>query len=123
MERLFGIPRGDKSGLATLIALLALGEAVQRRTEGMSRPNPPTLPGVVVGVALVRELGYDIAGPWSRESPFFGTLMAFAIIGRATRVAARAPIRRGGALARQGIHTVAHRYGHLVRPNRPRPAK
>jgi hypothetical protein len=123
MQRLFGVPREDKSGLATLIALLALGEALQRRTEGMSRPNPPTLPGVVIGVGLVRELAYDIAGPWSRDSPYFGTLMAFALIGGTARWAVRASTHQVRKLSHQGFSEFAHRYGHLVRPNRPKPAK
>ena len=123
MQRLFGIPPSEKSGLATLVALLALGEALQRRTEGMSRPSPPTFPGYVIGVALVRELAYDIAGPWSRESPYFGTLMAFALIGRTARVAVRESRRGVRKLSHRGFTEFEHRYGHLIRPNRPRPAK
>jgi hypothetical protein len=123
MQRLFGIPRGDKSGLATLIALVALGEAVRRRMEPVPAPSSPTVPGIVVGVSLVRELAYDIAGPWSRESPYFGTLLALALIGGTTRMAVRASAHRVRTLSHKGVAEFEHRYGHLIRPNRPRPAK
>jgi hypothetical protein len=123
MQRVFGIPRGDKSGLATLIALVALGETLRRRTEGISAPSTPTVPGVVVGVSLVRELAYDIAGPWSRESPYFGTLLALALIGGTARMAVRGSAHQVRALSHKGIAEFEHRYGHLIRPNRPRPPK
>ena len=120
MLRLFGIPKADKSGLATLIALLALGEAFQRRTNGYKRPNP-TVVGGVIGLGLVKELAYDIAGPWSRESSYFGTLLAFALMGGAARMAARASVRGVRSASHKGFSEFDHRYGHMIRPNRPRP--
>jgi hypothetical protein len=123
MQRLFGIPKADKSGLATLIALLTLVEGTQRRMEGVKRPSPPTPIGVMFGIGLVKEGAYAIAGPWARESPYFGTLLAFALIGTSARFVVRKSTREAGALARKGFHQVAHRYGHLVLPNRPRPEK
>lgn len=117
MLRLFGIPTADKSGLATLIAILSLGEAIRRRTNGYSRPNP-TVVGAVTGLGLVKELAYDIAGPWSRESSYFGTLLAFALMGASARVAVRASVRGARSVSHKGFAEFEHRYGHLVRPNR-----
>ena len=117
MLRLFGIPKVDRSGLATLIALAALGGAVQRRTSGYRRPSP-TVVGGVIGLGLIKELAYDIAGPWSRESSYFGTLLAFAILGGSARLAARASARGVRSVSHKGFFEFEHRYGHLIRPNR-----
>jgi hypothetical protein len=118
MHRLFGISKADKSGLATLIALLALGEAMQRRTSGYSKPKPPTTVGALVGLGLVKELAYDIAGPWSRESTYFGTLLTFALIGASARFAVRGTVRSARSVSHKGIAEFEHRYGHMIRPNR-----
>ena len=119
MRRLFGIPTTDKSGLATLVALLTLGEAIRRRTNGYRRPNP-TVIGAVTGLGLVKELAYDIAGPWSRESSNFGTLLAFALMAASARVAVRSSVRGVRSVSHQGFSEFEHRYGHLIRPNRNR---
>jgi hypothetical protein len=119
MQRLFGIPTTEKSGLATLIALLTLAEGTQHRMEGVKRPTPPTPIGVMFGIGLVKEGAYAIAGPWARESPYFGTLLTFALIGASTRYVVRKSTRRAGALTRKGFHEFEHRYGHIIRPNRP----
>jgi hypothetical protein len=121
MRRLFGIPVTDKSGLVTLIALVTLADAARRQMEGISAPNPPTLPGVLAGVGLVKELAFDVAGPWSRESPFFGTLLAYAVMGTAARFALRKSVRGIRAASHETRREFDHRYGHLIRPNRPRP--
>jgi hypothetical protein len=120
MLRLFGIPKTDKSGLVTLIALLAAAEAIRRRTENVHRPPNPTLPGVMLGMGLVKEAAYDIAGPWARETPLFGTLLALALMGGTVRLGLRTSTRGVRRLTHQAGSEFAHRYGHLVRPNRPR---
>ena len=121
MRRMFGIPLTDPSGLATLIALVTLAEAARRQMQDVSAPGPPTLPGALAGLGLVKELAYGVAGPWARESSYFGTLLALALVAGATRAAARASTRRVRSFSRQGYADFAHRYGHLIRPNRPGP--
>jgi hypothetical protein len=121
IQRVFGIPRTEKSGLATLIALLTLAEARRRRTEGYSRPSRPTLPRVLLGIGLVKEAAYGIAGPSARGSPYFGTLLAFALMGAGVRLGLRASTGGVRNLSHQARHEFEHRYGHLIRPNRPRP--
>jgi hypothetical protein len=73
------------------------------------------------GIGLVKEAAYGIAGPSARKSPYFGTLLALALIGAGVRTGVRASTRG----VRRATHTARvdfmHRYGHLVRPNRPRP--
>src|SRR5690348_18360792 len=53
IERVFGIPRDEKSGLVTLFALAALGSALKSRAP--SRPGRPGAPGVLLGSAFVGE--------------------------------------------------------------------
>jgi len=121
IQRLFGIPKADKSGLLTLIALLTLAEAIRRQIEGVPRPTPPKPIGVMFGIGLVKEAAYGIAGPSARQSPYFGTLLAFALMGATARLGVRASTRGVRRASRQAFGEFEHRYGHLIRPNRPRP--
>jgi hypothetical protein len=123
VQRLLGIPRTDKSGLVTFVALLTVAEAARRAMEGMSRPTPPTPIGAMFGIGLVKEAAYGVAGPSARQSPYFGTLLAFALMGAAARVGVRASARGVRRVSHQAFADFNHRYGHLIRPNRPRPAR
>jgi hypothetical protein len=120
LERLFGISRLDKSGLETLIILGLLAGATQRRVQSVRRPTPPTPIGVMFGIGLVKEAAYGIAGPSARQSPYFGTLLAFAVMGATARLGVRASTRGIRRLSHQARYEWDHRYGHLIRPNRPR---
>lgn len=122
LQRLFGISRVDKSGLETLIILALLWGAAQRRVQAVPKPSTPTLPGVLAGVGLVKEASYDIAGPWARESSYFGTLLAFALMGASVRLGLRTSTRGVRRVSHQARAEFDHRYGHLIRPNRPGPA-
>jgi hypothetical protein len=121
IERVFGIPRDEKSGLLTLFALAALGSALQSRVPG--RPSRPGLSGVMFGFGAVAEAAYDIAGPSSRESPYFGTLLAFALAGAATRVAVRKTAHGVRGVSHEAYREFHHRYGHLIRRNPRRRAE
>jgi hypothetical protein len=121
MERLLGISRVDKSGLETLIVLGLLAGATQRRVQSVRRPSPPTPIGVMFGIGLVKEAAYGIAGPSARQSPYFGTLLAFAVVGATVRIGLRASTRGVKRVSHQAFGEFEHRYGHLIRPNRPRP--
>jgi hypothetical protein len=122
MERLLGISRMDKSGLETLIVLGLLASATRRRVQSVHRPTPPTPIGVMFGIGLVKEAAYGIAGPSARKSPYFGTLLAFAVIGAGVRAGVRASTRGVRSASHTARVDFIHRYGHLIRPNRPRPA-
>lgn len=120
LQRLLGISRVDKSGLETLIVLALLAGATRRRVEAVPKPSTPTLPSALAGVGLVKEAAYGIAGPWARESPYFGTLLVFAVMGASVRFGVRASTRGVRSLSHQARTEFDHRYGHLIRPNRPR---
>ena len=70
---------------------------------------------------MVKEAAYGIAGPSARESPYFGTLLAFALMGAGVRLGLRASTRGVRNLSHRARHEFEHRYGHMIRPNRPRP--
>jgi hypothetical protein len=120
MHRVFGIPLDSASGLATLIALGAVAKAVRRRTDnfqsGLSRSD------ALVGLGILRETAYDIAGPSSRSSRYFGTLLGVALIGGATQIAVKKSAHGVRVVSHRAFADFNHRYGHLIRPNRRRRA-
>lgn len=120
MERMFGIPRDEDSGLVTLFALAVVMSALQSRVP--SRPARPGASDVVFGFGLLRESAYAVAGPWARESSNFGTLLAFALAGATARIAVRKTAHGVKSVSHQAYAEFHHRYGHLIRPNRRRRA-
>jgi hypothetical protein len=121
MQRVFGIPVDSASGLATLIALGAVARAVQRRTDNF-HPSRPTRGQSLIGLGILRETAYEIAGPSSRSSRYFGTLLGVALIGGATQIAVKKSAHGVRVLSHRAAANFNHRYGHLVRPNRRRGA-
>lgn len=122
MERMFGIPRDEKSGLVTLIALGALGSALQSRVP--SRPARPGVSGSMFGFGTLLEAAYRVGGPEARESSNFATLLAFALAGAGVRVAVRKTTRGVRGVSHEAYREFHHRYGHLIRRNplrRPEP--
>jgi hypothetical protein len=117
MRTVFGIPVDSKSGLATLIALGAAGKALQRRTENF-HPSRPTRGQSLIGLGILRETAYEIAGPASRSSRYFGTLLGLALIGGATQIAVKKSAHGVRVLSHRATADFNHRYGHLIRPNR-----
>jgi hypothetical protein len=118
MERLFGIPRDEPSGVATVVALMVLAQVVRSHT-----PQPkfrPTVNDVAFGFGALREAAYDVAGPWARESSYFGTLLAFALVAGTARAAMRKSSHGASGLSHQAYREFHHRYGHLIRRNRRR---
>jgi hypothetical protein len=122
LQRLFGIPKTDKSGLVTLIVLLTAADAIRRGMEGVPSPSRPSPVGFITGVGLLKEVAYGVSGPWARDSPYFGTLLAFALVAGSARFVLRRSVRGAKSLSREARRNLNHRYGHLLRPNRQRAA-
>jgi hypothetical protein len=118
MERVFGIPRDEKSGLLTLFALAAVGSAMQSRVP--SRPSRPGVPGTAFGFGTLAEAAYKVGGPQARESPGFAALVAFALAATGARAAVRKTAHGVRGVSHEAYREFHHRYGHLIRPNRRR---
>ena len=118
LRRLFGIPVDTNSRIATLIALGALVAGIRRQRERLpSRPSPDY---GLIGLGILRETAYDIAGPASRSSRYFGTLLGIALIGGATRIAVRKSAHGARVVTHRATGEFNHRYGRLIRANRRR---
>ncbi len=120
VARLFGVPR-DKSLLVTIVALGTVAGAAHGKAAQVLRvPAGPSVADTVMGAAVVRESVHRIAGAWSRDSPFFGTLVAVAVLGASFRPVLGASFRGVKASSHRARAGFDHRYGHLVRASRRR---
>lgn len=115
--RMFGVPRED-SWLVTIIAIGALLQATDTARLKVTPPGPST-GDTVIAAGLLRAAAHGVAGDWARQTPGFNTLIAIAVIGATCRPLVRMSARD----ARAAVHRIRldfdHRYGHLVRRNRP----
>lgn len=132
LERLFGLRR-DQANLATLIALGLLMEVAHDKLDyWLQGPGPPTRADAALGAAVSRELLYDIAGPSSRDTPLFGTLVLLGVVGGLSGPALRRSFRGVRTLSHRARRSFNHRYGqvfggredhHRGRPRGSRPAQ
>jgi hypothetical protein len=127
VERLLGIPRDQPSGIETLVAVGLLLSATRSRAQSgraaiHSHRQLSGTDRAALGFAVVREAAYDVAGPWARESSYFGTLLAFALVGATARLAVRKSAHGVKGLSHQAYAEFHHRYGHLILRNRRRGA-
>ncbi len=118
LRRLFGIPVDTNSRIATLIALGALVAGIRRQAEKV--PSKPSPDYGLIGLGILRETAYEIAGPASRSSRYFGTLLGVALIGGATRIAVRKSAHGARVVTHRATAEFNHRYGRLIRANRRR---
>lgn len=80
----FGVDK-DNSNLVTTFAIGALVEVLSDKTPPIRRPAPPAAADTAIGIAALNETAHRIAGDWSRGTPFFGALVAFAVLWRSFR--------------------------------------
>jgi hypothetical protein len=118
MQRLYGIPRDQPSGVETVMTLAVIAAAI--RSSAPSPPSKPSLSDTTWGFGMLREVGYSVAGPWARETPGFGALIAFALVGAGTRVAVRKSVHGAKGVSHKAYGEFHHRYGHLILRNRRR---
>jgi hypothetical protein len=116
LQSAFGITR-EEADLVSLVLLGMIGHSVHRRwTRFMSGPLFPSAGDSALSVAATRELVQTIAGPASRDTSMFGTLVAVAAAGGV----ALPIVRRGMRAVEVSVEDVAaafrHRYGiHAAR--------
>jgi hypothetical protein len=116
LERLFGV-LPDQDTLLTLVLAMTLAQATHLRAQRwLKEPSIPAgVDGMLAG-ASVRELLYGVAGTPTRDAPFLGSLLMFAVLaGTAGPVAAKSlrVLRGSSHQMATGFH---HRYGYLVDP-------
>jgi hypothetical protein len=113
--RLFGVDQDD-SLLISIIALAAVARAARDLTSGVVvTPARPSVGDSMIGASVLRESAHWLSGDRYRDTPVFGTLVAFAFL-----AAAATPVVRGSV---RGVKNASHRarsgfdqrYGHLVR--------
>jgi hypothetical protein len=121
IARLFGIS-GPGSGLVTIIALAVGVETAQRRVRRVvTAPGTPQLGETALGVSVLNESFRWIAGPGTGEFPLFGPLVLCAMAGHALRPVVRSTVHGARSSVHRAHTGFDHRYGHIIRRNRPRP--
>jgi hypothetical protein len=122
ITRLFWVS-GPGSGLVTILALALAAQTAQRKVaRALAAPGAPELGPTALGAAVLSESARRIAGPGVGEFPFFGPLILFALVGHALRPVLRSTVHGARTSARRAHTGLDHRYGHIIRRNRPRPA-
>jgi hypothetical protein len=122
IAQLFGIS-GPGSALVTIIALGLAAETAHRKvTRVLTAPGTPELGQAALGASVLTESVRWIAGPGTGEFPLFGPLILFAVVGHAMRPVVRSAVHGLRASAHRAHTDLDHRYGHIIRRNRPRPA-
>jgi hypothetical protein len=117
--RLFGVPL-DQTGLVTIIALGTLAKALHDRAAQLaSVPAVPSFGDTTIAAGVVKEIGHVVAGEWSRDYPLFAPLVGLALLGTLVRPVLRVSFRDIKASSHRARIAFDHRYGHLVRRNRP----
>jgi hypothetical protein len=99
VARVYGVT-GEHANLVTVFAVTTTAGAVG---SGVARVARARLSGgdAAIGGVLVKEAAHGVAGPWSREVPFFG-LLTLAIV-----VTSTGPLVRGSIHASQrALHGV-----------------
>ena len=113
VERTFGVSR-DQVNLTTVMLGLVAAEAIHTRTQKLRPSRRPTLADATIGMGVLRESIYGVAGPASRDTPLVGSLIALAILGGLMRPPVARSVRGMKASSRR-MHTMfLGRYGHLV---------
>jgi hypothetical protein len=81
LGRAFGVPREQANLLTFVLALSAAGATYDALARFIRHPWPFDRADTEIGVFLVREAGFGLAGPKAREVKFFGVLIAVSAIG------------------------------------------
>jgi hypothetical protein len=99
VTRMFGVPRGDQSFLATMI-FLGAAATVLRGLAPQTWPPRPTGADAKIGGSLVNAAFRGIAGAPSQTMPLAGGLIAFAVVSHSLRPAVTGSLREAKAMAR-----------------------
>jgi hypothetical protein len=94
LERAFGVSREQANVLTfVLLATAADGAFEAARWVGRLRPHVSRTDAAIGAIAL-RDVSLSIAGPSVRNTPAFGSLVAFAVVGGLAAPGLRRAVRR-----------------------------
>ncbi len=112
LQATLGVSR-DQANLVSLVLLgIVAHSAGVRWRRLMSGPPPVPTPGdAALGVSTMREIVQTIAGPASRDTSMFGTLVAVAAVGGVCVPIARRSMRAVHEGAREVRAAFKQRYG------------
>jgi hypothetical protein len=120
IERLFGVSR-DQANLLTLIALGVAAQATHDQLKRMLKaPGGPNRGDTFLAVGVVNGLLHELAGESADEVPFFGPLVALALVGSVSRPYASRLLHDVRSASQELRGSFRHRYGHLVQRSRTR---
>ena len=85
VARVFGVSREDSNPL-TVIAIGLLADGIHDKAAPMLRvPALPSVAATALGAGALKETVHGIAGERSRTAPYFGALIALAVLERSFR--------------------------------------
>ncbi len=120
VARLFGVSPDD----AFLVTIIALGLAAHAIHERVARvldaPGAPSFGDAVIAAGALRQSAQRIQGKPSTESPALDALVLTAFVAALAVPSVRGTLHWVRASTHRLRLDFDHRYGHLVRPNRPR---
>jgi hypothetical protein len=117
--RLFGVSERD-AGLITIIALSVVAQAASLRARAVLRALHLYGSDAVIGEGMLNEGFYRLAGDGSRDVSFIGSLILGAVLLNRLRPVLQLSLHDLRVAAQDLRLDFDHRYGHLIRPNRPR---
>jgi hypothetical protein len=100
IARLFGVSRED-ANIVTAVAIGSLPTAIHDRVEQVTVRRPSVV-DVAIGAAVLKEAVSGLAGDSSKDIPFFGGLVAFAVLGKSFHPILRESLHG----ARRSVHGV-----------------
>lgn len=109
ITRVFGVP-GDEQSLLVTVALLGAGAAVLRSLVPPIPVHPLSGSDLAIGGSLVNATLRGVAGAPAQAMPLAGLLIAFAVVGHATRPAIEGVVRDVKAAARATHAAFVGRY-------------
>ena len=116
--RLFGVSEQD-AGLVTIIALAMLAHAANRKAHEVLNARPIHRSDAWIGEGALNEAFHRIAGDASRDVEFIGSLILASVLVNSMRPVLRQSVHDLRVAAHRLRLDFDHRYGHLIRPNRP----
>jgi hypothetical protein len=82
VERVFGVSRED-SNLVTIFAIDSVAEGLHGSAARVLEVRPrPSVADAAIGAVALKETVHGVAGDLSRNTPFFGALLALAVLER-----------------------------------------